>query len=100
MIEDTKVAWLQSCLEDGCAVPLPEEETPKTYSGKFMVRLSPKLHRELSTTAKKHGVSLNHLVTEILSQDNGIIRNQQQMIDHLLNKTTFQNESREGKVLI
>lgn len=59
MIEDTKVAWLQSCLEDGCTVPLPEEETAKINSGKFMVRLSPKLHRELSTIAEKYGVSLS-----------------------------------------
>ncbi|HCS35203.1 MAG: toxin-antitoxin system HicB family antitoxin [Spirochaetae bacterium HGW-Spirochaetae-4] len=88
MIEDAKADWIQSCLDDGCVVPEPEEEDVKTYSGKFMVRISPKLHRELSETAEKHGVSLNHLVTEMLSQENGILKSQQRTIDQLLGKVS------------
>ncbi len=88
MIEDAKADWIQTCIEDGCVVPEPEEEDVKVYSGKFMVRISPKLHRELSDTAEKNVVSLNHLVTEMLSQDNGIMKSQQSTIDQLLNKVS------------
>jgi len=88
MIEDAKIAWIQSCLDDGCVVPEPKEEDVKVYSGKFMVRITPRLHCELSETAEKNGVSLNHLVTEMLSKDNGIINSQQKTIDQLLGKVS------------
>lgn len=88
MIEDAKADWIQTCLDDGCMVPEPEDEDVKAYSGKFVVRMSPKLHCELSETAEKNGVSLNHLVTEILSQGNGIIKIQQKTIDQLLSKVS------------
>lgn len=89
MIEDAKADWIQTCLADGCIVPEPEEDDVKVYSGKFLVRISPKLHRDLAETAEKNIVSLNHLVTEMLSQDNGIMKSQQRTIDQLLNKVSF-----------
>jgi len=88
MIEDAKADWIQSCLDDGRVIPEPEEEDPKAYSGKFMVRISSRLHRELSDTAEEYGVSLNHLVSEALSQDNGIIKSQRKTIEHLLSKVS------------
>ena len=47
-------------------LPLPE---PKTrFSGQFNVRVPKDLHRELVRKAEEEGVSLNALVTYLLSQ--------------------------------
>jgi len=61
MIEDAKVCWLESALEDG--VTIPEPRTAEKYSGKFNVRLPKTLHRILVEKAKEENVSLNQYVT-------------------------------------
>ncbi|PKO01807.1 MAG: toxin-antitoxin system HicB family antitoxin [Chloroflexi bacterium HGW-Chloroflexi-5] len=43
---------------------LPE----KPFSGKLIVRISPQLHREVSLKAKKESVSVNHLISEALTE--------------------------------
>ena len=48
--------------------PVPEPLALKTFSGKFMVRVPPQLHRHLATEAAESGVSLNRLVAHKLSQ--------------------------------
>lgn len=57
------------CVKDmrrsGEAIPQPL--STKAFSGKFMVRVPPQLHRELATQAAESGVSLNRLVTHKLS---------------------------------
>ena len=40
------------------------EEPEKAYSGKFLVRIDPNLHRELAVTASRAGKSLNALAVE------------------------------------
>jgi len=47
---------------------LPEPLSTKSYSGKFMVRVPPPLHRQLATLAAEAGVSLNRLVSHKLAQ--------------------------------
>ncbi len=42
------------------------EEPDKPYSGKFIVRTDPELHRNIALTAKKQGKSINALINEIL----------------------------------
>ena len=42
-------------------LPIPLSE--RTYSGKFQVRISPELHRELSIKAAEQGLSLNRYIT-------------------------------------
>jgi len=44
------------------------EEPEKPYSGKFVVRVDPELHKNLSIQAKKNGKSLNAWVHETLSK--------------------------------
>lgn len=66
MIQDAMHAWIESALEDGQAVPEPQEFDE--YSGKFVVRLPKSLHRRLSERASKEGVSLNALVSVALGQ--------------------------------
>ena len=46
---------------------IPEPIAVKHFSGKFMVRLTPDSHRQLALQATEAGVSLNRLVSFILS---------------------------------
>ena len=47
--------YIEWCLEEGVS---PE----KPYSGKFNLRLSPELHKEVAITAKKMKISINKFV--------------------------------------
>ena len=43
--------------------PIPEPLASRSYSGKFMVRVPPDVHRELALAAAEAGVSINRLAT-------------------------------------
>jgi predicted HicB family RNase H-like nuclease len=45
-----------------------KEEPEKPYSGKFVMRVDPRIHREISMAASRAGMSLNAFTTEILRQ--------------------------------
>ena len=47
---------------------VPEPLSIKPYSGKFMVRVPPEVHRNLAIKAAEAGVSLNRLASAKLSQ--------------------------------
>ncbi|MCC5665013.1 type II toxin-antitoxin system HicB family antitoxin [Nostoc sp. CHAB 5784] len=51
--------YLDFCRERG-------EEADKPFSGKFMVRIDPDLHKKIVFLAKKEGQSLNSLVEKSL----------------------------------
>jgi predicted HicB family RNase H-like nuclease len=53
--------YLEFCKERG-------EDPEKPYSGKFVVRVEPELHKRLAIEARKRGVSINALVGEALSK--------------------------------
>lgn len=69
-LADMKQLWIEDCLEAGEEIPEPEEEEPLP-SGKWLQRVPRSLHRQLTQMAKKEGVSLNQLVTSMLSQQTG-----------------------------
>ena len=48
--------------------PVPEPIAGKDYSGKFMVRIPPEVHRKLAIQAAESGVSLNRIASSKLSQ--------------------------------
>ncbi len=48
--------------------PIPEPISSKNYSGKFMVRIPPEVHRKLAIQAAESGVSLNRVASSKLSQ--------------------------------
>ena len=50
----------------GEAVPVPI--AIKRYSGKFLVRIPPELHRRLALEAAEAGISLNRLTSDKLSR--------------------------------
>lgn len=56
--------FLAMCREDGV-------EPKKNYSGKFNVRISPKLHENLVLKASATGKSINQLVVESISSTVG-----------------------------
>ena len=47
--------------------PIPEPFAAKTFSGKFMVRIPPSLHRELAIEAMDAHVSLNRYIANKLA---------------------------------
>ncbi len=50
------------------AEPVPEPIATRRYSGRFMVRIPPELHRRLTLEAAEAGVSLNRLASAKLTQ--------------------------------
>lgn len=65
MIQEAKELWLEVALEDGDTIPEPRPESD--YSGKFVIRVTRSLHRDLVEQAEAEGVSLNHYVSEALA---------------------------------
>lgn len=47
---------------------IPEPISARKYSGKFMVRVPPEVHRHLAMEAAESGVSLNRLASTKLAQ--------------------------------
>lgn len=47
---------------------IPEPLASKNYSGRFMVRIPPDLHRQLALEAAEAGISLNRLASDKLSR--------------------------------
>ena len=46
----------------------PQPISTKKFSGKFIVRIPPEVHRNLAIQAEEEGISLNRLVSSKLSQ--------------------------------
>lgn len=66
MAEEIRHLWIESEYEDGAEIPPPSY--PEEYSGKFNVRLSRSLHRHLSESAEREGLSLNSYVANLLGR--------------------------------
>jgi predicted HicB family RNase H-like nuclease len=47
---------------------IPEPIASRNYSGKFMIRIPPDVHRRLAIQAAESGVSLNRIASSKLSQ--------------------------------
>jgi antitoxin HicB len=84
MIEDAKKAWITVGLEEGIPIPEPNSLDTKVYSGRFVTRVSPALHKKLSLQAKANGVSLNYHVCELLADKSSIIDTQSSIIESLI----------------
>jgi len=59
--QDSVDDYLEFCAERG-------EDPDKPYSGKFVVRVEPELHKNIAIEARKKGTSINTLVSEALSK--------------------------------
>ena len=71
LLEDAKRAWLETALEDGIEIPLPESmREKKEYSGRILLRLPKSLHKKLVEAAQREGVSVNAYIVSLLSERN------------------------------
>lgn len=52
----------------GNGEPVPEPLAERHYSGRFNIRISPDLHRELAIKAADHHMSLNRFVSDRLAR--------------------------------
>ena len=64
-LRDAIRSWVRTAREFGDEVPPPASQHP--YSGKFVIRVPASLHRSLALRASVEGVSLNQLVSTLLS---------------------------------
>ncbi|MBI1792406.1 MAG: type II toxin-antitoxin system HicB family antitoxin [Acidobacteria bacterium] len=60
--KDSVEDYLSFCAERG-------EEPEKPLSGRFLLRISPRLHRKIHVAARREGKSLNAWIAERLSED-------------------------------
>ena len=65
-INDAIEEWIESIEET--RYPIPEPISTKKYSGKFVTRIPPEIHRRLTLKATEKGKSLNRFVEEILQE--------------------------------
>ena len=65
-IRDVVEDVINDMKESGESPPLPL--SLRKFSGKFMVRIPPTVHRRLAIQAAEEGISLNRLVSEKLTQ--------------------------------
>ena len=56
---------IEDMLENGEEIPIPISS--RNYSGKFMVRIPPEVHRHLALEAIEAGVSLNRIASAKLA---------------------------------
>jgi len=65
------VAEVIADLETNGETP-PEPLSIKIYSGNFMIRIPPELHRRLALEAAEAGISLNRLASHKLSRQSNV----------------------------
>ena len=63
---NTVEEWIELLHKDG--VPLPEPSAGKQFSGKFVLRVEPALHRRLAVKARAAGESLNSYCVKALAK--------------------------------
>ena len=85
-LEDAKMAWIETALDAG--FPIPEPSIEEGFSGKFLLRIPPKLHMKLTKIAEKVGASLNQLIRATLEKtvDNQLILDRLYLIETSLNE--------------
>ena len=66
-IEDAKLAWIETTLEN--KIDIPEPKSDNDYSGSFRIRMPKSLHRSLTDDAKKEGISMNQYCIYLLSKE-------------------------------
>lgn len=64
------IALVQECVEDMAASgeSIPEPMSIREYSGRFVIRIPPEIHRKLAMRAAENGVSLNRYISAKLAE--------------------------------
>src|SRR5271165_729909 len=66
-VEEVMAAWIEDALVSGAVVPEPRNDE-RLPSGKWLQRVPRSLHKKLVEMAEREDVSLNQLVTSLLSE--------------------------------
>jgi len=68
-VKQVKEILLESWLNEGLPIPLPENEDTfsQEYSGKILLRTTKEMHQHLVLSAERQGVSLNSYVNQCIS---------------------------------
>lgn len=67
-LEEVKEDMFAYYLENGIDIPVPEEEPDRLPSGRFVLRIPPKLHKKLIDMASEQRQSLNSFVIGIIER--------------------------------
>jgi antitoxin HicB len=99
-LRSMKKLWLEMALKKGASIPKPETEDDLP-SGKWLQRVPRSLHKKLADLSKDEGVSLNQLVTSMLSEAVGLKNAQRQTESNLLTSVSAATgtDGPKGKVL-
>jgi predicted HicB family RNase H-like nuclease len=68
-LEEVKNDWIKSNIKRGLPIPEP---SPRKYSGKMILRISPSLHKLLVHRAEVEGMSLNQYMSTALATSVGL----------------------------
>lgn len=63
-VQEAKAEWIAARLEANLPVPEPQVQ----YSGRWLIRTTPALHRKITECAQREEVSINHFVCNVLSE--------------------------------
>lgn len=65
-LEEAKELWIKARLKR--SLPIPEPVSEEEFSGKFLLRITPDLHRRLSLKARTEGTSLNQYIRRVFEK--------------------------------
>ena len=74
-LENEKLEWFEFNIEKGNKIPLPLKS--RKYSGKIILRMSPRLHSHLIELSELQGTSLNSYMVKTLAQVSAFEEEQQ-----------------------
>jgi len=67
---DAKKVWLETALEEGITISIPEKK--EEYSGQFKLRMPKSLHKQLAEKSKKEGISMNQYCVYLLARNDAL----------------------------
>ncbi len=71
-VEDAIKAWIETALELGRDIPMPESyRSEYDYSGKLTLRIPKSLHKALAEQSEEEGCSINQLIVTYVSMGLG-----------------------------
>ena len=75
-LEDSKKELLEYHIEKGIPIPEPDDELEnlKSYSGRFLLRITSELHRQLAEAAKANRSTLNQYCATLLASNYSLER--------------------------
>lgn len=74
-LEENEKEWIDTAKEFNIPIPPYAIKKPKTFSGKFSLRMSPYIHEKASEAAEFLGLSLNQYINDAVIHYNDVISN-------------------------